>query len=198
MNFSFKSLFAIWSLSPQRLHYYFYHCVVSWQYQKYSIILILVLCLLFVTQLVCSLFASTSNFAPSSPFFSIWWQKDCELLHTLVTYIHTLVFQGSPSTSLHPPQMTYVFADCGIGLLCHALCICDAHVPPESCPSFLFVHWAFWACFKIEMCTGAWLGGAEERSLVRDKGLAHNIFIYIYICTCQQTDISNLKNDSSK
>jgi len=123
MNVSFKSLFAIWSSSPQRFHYYFYHCVVSWQYQKYSIILILVLCLLFVTQLVCSLFASTSNFAPSSPFFSIWWKKDCEL------FIRALVFQGSPSTSLHPPQMTYVFADCGIGLLCHALCICVAHVP---------------------------------------------------------------------
>jgi len=27
---SFKSLFAIWSLSPQRFHYYFYLSIVSW------------------------------------------------------------------------------------------------------------------------------------------------------------------------
>jgi len=67
MNFSFKSLFAIWSSSPQRFHYYFFPSIVSWQYQKYSTILILVLCLLCVTPLVCS---SYSSFAPSSPFFS--------------------------------------------------------------------------------------------------------------------------------
>jgi len=60
-NFSFKSLFAIWSLSPQRFHYYFYLSIVSWQYQKYSTILILVLCLLCVTPLVCS---SYTSFAP--------------------------------------------------------------------------------------------------------------------------------------
>jgi len=58
---------AIWSLSPQRFHYYFFLSTVSWQYQKYSSILILVLCLLCVTPLVCS---SYSSFAPSSPFFS--------------------------------------------------------------------------------------------------------------------------------
>ena len=67
MNFSFKPLFAIWSSSPQRFHYYFFPSIVSWQYQKYSTILILVLCLLCVTPLVCS---SYSSFAPSSPFFS--------------------------------------------------------------------------------------------------------------------------------
>ena len=67
MNFSFKSLFAIWSLSPQRFHYYFYLSIVSWQYQKYSTILILVLCLLCITPLVCS---SYSSFAPSLSFFS--------------------------------------------------------------------------------------------------------------------------------
>jgi len=75
MNFSFKSLFAIWLLSPQRFHYDFFLSIVSWQYQKYSTILILVLCLLCVTPLVCS---SYSSFVPSSPFFSSWWQKDCE------------------------------------------------------------------------------------------------------------------------
>jgi len=31
----FKSLFAIWSLSSQRFHSYFYLSIVSWQYQKY-------------------------------------------------------------------------------------------------------------------------------------------------------------------
>jgi len=72
MNFSFKSLFAIWSLSPHRFHYYFFLSIVSWQHQKYSTILILMLRLLCVTQLVCSFFWS---FAPSSPFFSSWWQK---------------------------------------------------------------------------------------------------------------------------
>jgi len=69
MNFSLKSLFAIWSLSPQPFHcdYYFYLNIVSWQCQKYSTILILVLCHLCVTPLGCSF---SSCFAPSSPFFS--------------------------------------------------------------------------------------------------------------------------------
>jgi len=65
MNFSFKSLFAIWSLSPQRFHYSFFLSTVSWQYQRYSTILILVLCLLCVTPLVCS---SYSSFAPPAVF----------------------------------------------------------------------------------------------------------------------------------
>jgi len=51
MIFSFKSLFAIWSLSPQQFHYYFCFSIVSWQYQKYSTILIVVLCLLCVTMM---------------------------------------------------------------------------------------------------------------------------------------------------
>jgi len=63
VNFSFKSLFAVLSLSPQRLHYYFYLSIVSWQYQKNSTILILVLYLLCVTPLVCSSYSSS---APSS------------------------------------------------------------------------------------------------------------------------------------
>ena len=46
MNISFKSLFVIWSLSPLRFRHYFFLSIVSWQYQKYSTILILVLCLL--------------------------------------------------------------------------------------------------------------------------------------------------------
>jgi len=76
LDFSFESLFAIWSLSPQRFHYHFYVSTVSWQ--KYSTILILVQCLLWVTPLVCS---SYSSFAPPSPFFSSWWPRNCELLH---------------------------------------------------------------------------------------------------------------------
>jgi len=87
MNFSFKSLFAIWSLSPQRFHYYFYLSIVSWQYQKYWTILILVLCLLCVTPLVCSTY---SSFALSSSFFSSWWQKDCD---TLVTVFFNVLHQ---------------------------------------------------------------------------------------------------------
>jgi len=144
MYFSFKSLFAIWSLSPQRFHYYFFLSVVSWQYQKYSTILILVLCLLCVTPLVCSSF---SSFAPSSSFFSNWWQKDCELI------THTLVLQCSPSTSSRQPQTTHwhVFAKSRIALLCCALRICVAHAPTESCPFSLLEHWVFRACYKSHL-----------------------------------------------
>jgi len=139
MNFSWKTLFAIWSVSPQRFHYYFYLSIVSWQYQKYSTILILVLCLPCVTPLAC---ASYSSFAPSSPFFSSWWQKDCKL------FTHTLVLQCSPSMSSRQLQTTHVFADSRIALLCHALRICVAHALTESCPFPLLVHWAFRACYR--------------------------------------------------
>jgi len=125
INFSFKFLFAIWSLFPQRFHCYFYLSVVSWQYQKYSTILKHVLCLLCLPPLVCS---SYSSFAPSSPFFSSRWQKDCE------SFTHTLFFQCSPSTISCQPQTTHVFADGRIGILCHALRIFVAHVLSESYP----------------------------------------------------------------
>ena len=85
MNFSFKSLFAIWSLSPPRFHYYFYLCTVSWQYQTYSTILTLVLCLLCATPLVCS---SYSSFASSSPFFSVADDKK------KVSYLHIHLFSN--------------------------------------------------------------------------------------------------------
>jgi len=84
MSFSFKSLFAIWSLSPQQIHYFFYLSTVSWQYGKYWTILILVLYLLCVTLLVCS---SYSSFAPCSPFFSSWRQK-------IVSYLHIHMFSN--------------------------------------------------------------------------------------------------------
>jgi len=35
LNFSFNSLFAISSLSPERFHCYFHLNIVSWQYQKF-------------------------------------------------------------------------------------------------------------------------------------------------------------------
>jgi len=89
MDFSFKSLLAIWSLSPLQFHYYFYLSIVYLRYKKYWNILILVLCLLCATPLVCS---SHSSFALSSPFFSSWWQNHCEL------FTYKLVLQGSPST----------------------------------------------------------------------------------------------------
>jgi len=139
MNFSFKSLFAIWSLSPQRFHYYFCLSIDSWQYQKYSNIPILVLCLLCVTPLVCS---SYSSFPPSSHFFISWWQKDCEL------FTHTLVFQCCPSTLSRQPQTTHVFANSRIILLCRALRICVPHAPTESYPFSLLVRWAFRACYR--------------------------------------------------
>ena len=97
----------------------------------------LVLCLQCETPLVCS---SYSSFAPFSPFFSSWWQKDCEL------FTHTLVLPFSPSTLSRQPQttrvfrmifyskVTSVFADSRIALLCYALRICVAHAPTESCP----------------------------------------------------------------
>jgi len=139
MNFGLKSLFSIWLLSPQRFHCCFYFHMVSWQYQKYWTILILVLCLLCVTLLVCS---SYSIFARTSSFFSSWWQNECNI------FAHTLVLQCSPSTSLRQPQTTHVFADSKITLLCHALRICVAHEPLESCPSFLLIPWDFRACYR--------------------------------------------------
>jgi len=84
---------AIWSLSPQQFHGYFYLSIVSWQYQKYSTILILVLCLLCVTPLVCS---SYSSFVPSSPFFSSWWHKDCDSFNI---YTCSPMFRSSPLMS---------------------------------------------------------------------------------------------------
>jgi len=143
MNFNFKSMFAIWSLSPQRFNYYFFLNIVSWQCEKYSTILILVLCLLCVTPLVCS---SYSSFAPSSPFFSSWWQKVVSYLH-----IHWLVFQCSPSTSSRQAQATHVFAHSRIALLCNALRICVAHAPTEYCPFSLLVHWVFRACYRSHL-----------------------------------------------
>jgi len=72
MKFSFKFLFSIWSLSPQWFHYYFFLSSVSWQYQKYSTILILVLCLLCVTPLVSSSYTSLFTHTLVFQRFSHW------------------------------------------------------------------------------------------------------------------------------
>ena len=125
MIFSFKSLFAIWLLSPQRFHSYFF--LVSRKYQKYSTILILVLCLLCVT-------AVGLLILPVSTFLQQLMTKKCEL------FTHTLVLQCSPSTLSHQPQTIHVFADSRIALLCCALRICVTHAPTESCPFSLLVR----------------------------------------------------------
>jgi len=101
-----------------------------------------VLCLLCVTPLVCS---SYSSFVSSSPFFSSWWQKDCEL------FTQRLVLQCCPSTSSCQPQTTHVFANSRIGLLCHVLRICVAHALPESCPFSPLVHWTFRDCYRSHL-----------------------------------------------
>jgi len=70
---------------------------------------------------------------PVCTFLQQLMTRNCEL------FTHTLVLQCSPSMSSHQPQTTIVFADSRIALLCHALRICVAHVPTESCvlPHFL-------------------------------------------------------------
>ena len=50
---------------------------------------------------------------------------------TIVSYLHIHLF----SNVLHR-----LFADSRIALLCHALRICVAHAPTESCPFSLLVH----------------------------------------------------------
>ena len=99
-NFSFKSLFAIWSIWPQWFHHYIYFSIFSWQYQKYWTILMLLLWLLCVTPLVCS---SYSSCAPpsSSPFFGSWWQRNRQ-------FTHKLVLRDSPSMSSCQPQTTHL------------------------------------------------------------------------------------------
>jgi len=182
MNFSFKSLFAIWSLSPQRFHYYFFRSIVSWQYQKYSSILILVLCPLCVTPLVCS---SYSSFALSWPFFSSWRQKDCEF------FTYTLVLKCSPSTSSRQPQTTHVFADSRIALLCHVLRICVAHAPTEfvhfSCLyikffelviEVIFHYCTTPPCHKIDLFKSPFRGSRSERLDDASLLLVSLIFLY--------------------
>jgi len=99
---------------------------------------VIILCVEDKTQVcVCVVCSSYSSFAPSPPFFSSRWQND------FASFTHTLVLQGSLLTSSRQPQTTHVFAHSRIGLLCHALRICV-----QSCPSFLLVHGALWACYR--------------------------------------------------
>ena len=157
-----KSLFSIWLLSPQRSQCYFYLSIVSWHSQKYSTILKLVLCFLCVTPLVCS---SYSSFAPSSPFFSSWWQTDCE------SFTQTLVLQCSPSTrrrvSPRRPDRFFNF----YYLFRQRLLFASAQtLPPattcSSCDYSLYEVWQTWAyslvflqlaCWHIDL--SRWSGG---------------------------------------
>ena len=127
MIFSFNSLFAIWSLSPQRFHYYFNLSTVSWQYQKYANILILVLCLLCVTHLTQAL--------PRLHLSSA--ADDRRIVSDLHIHLFSNVFHRRRRIS---PRRPGVLADSRIALLCHALRICVAHAPPKSCPFSLLVH----------------------------------------------------------
>ena len=70
------------------------------------------------------------------PVLNFFWAADG---NGTVNYLQ-LFSQGSPSTSSRQPQTTHVFANSRIALLCHVLCICVEHAPPESCPSFLLVQ----------------------------------------------------------
>ena len=119
-DFSFMSLFAIWSVSPHRCHCYFSFIIVSWQCQKYWTILTLLLCLLCVTLLVGS-----SYFVLHSPFFSSWWPRDCEL------YKHTLVFKVMyRCRRVSPKRPIYVLI---VGsdhcvMMSHKRCTCAARI----------------------------------------------------------------------
>ena len=124
-------LFAIWSLSPQRFHYYFYLGIVSWQYEKYSTIRILVLCLLCVTPLVCSSYSSFARLHLSSA------ADDNKNVRHLHIHLFSKVLHRRRRVS---PRQTIYLLRVGFVLLCHALRICVAHATTESCPFSLHVH----------------------------------------------------------
>ena len=98
---NFKSLFAIWPISPERSHYYFNLNINSWQYKKYSTILILVLTVPFVCNAVGLLILF--KLCPVFTFLQQLMTINCEL------FTHTLVLQCFPSTSSCQPQTTRVF-----------------------------------------------------------------------------------------
>jgi len=167
MNSSFKSLFAIWSLSPEQFHYYFNLSIVSWQYQKYSTILILVLCLLCVMPLVCS---SYSSFALSSPFFSSWWQK-------IVSYSHIHVFfkvlhRRRRVSPRWPMYLLIVGSHCCVVRFAYALHMCRHNLVLLSClytePFKLVIQILFHQCttppcHKINLFKRAFRGSRLER-----------------------------------
>jgi len=46
---------------------------------------------------------------------------------------------------------SFIFCESRIALLCHALRVCVAHAPTESCPFSLLVHWDFQACYNSHL-----------------------------------------------
>jgi len=141
MNFGFQSLFAIWSSLSQRLHYYVYLSTDSWQYQKYWTILILVLCLLCVTPLVCSFY---SSFAPCSLFSTPDYKG-------IVSYLHMHLFskvlhRRCRVSSRRPMYLLIVGSDYCV--MCFAYALHMHRQNHKSCPSFMLVHWAFRACYR--------------------------------------------------
>jgi len=85
MTFSFKSLFAICSLSPQRFHYYFYLSIVLWQYHKHWTILILVLCLVCVTPSIllklCPVFTFLQQVMTKGLWVIFTWRAGCDAIY---------------------------------------------------------------------------------------------------------------------
>jgi len=182
MNFSFKSLFAIWSLSPQRLHYYFLFSSVSWRYQKYSTILILVLCLLRVTPLVCS---SYSSFAPSSPFFSSWWQKVVSYL-PMHLFSHVLHRRRRVSPR-RPMYLLMVGSHYCVVRFAYALHMRPQNPVPFPCLyielfelviEVIFHYCTTPPCHKIDLFKRPFRGSRSERSDDASVLLVSLIFLY--------------------
>jgi len=132
MVFSFKSLLAIWLLSPQWFHYYFdLKCsflAVSERLNNSDTCAVPSVCntvglLIFnVTQALPRLYLS--------------WAADD---NGIVSCLHIHLFSKGFHRCLCVSPMYLLI----VGLLCRSLRICVAHAPPESCPSFLLVHLAF-------------------------------------------------------
>ena len=130
MNFSLKSLFAIWSLSPQRFHLLF---------PQYSFLAVSEIFNHFDTCAVSSVCNAVGllillKLYPVFTFLQQLVTKICEL------FTYALVLQCSPSTSSRQPQTIHVFANSRIALLCRELRICVAQAPTKSCPFSLLVH----------------------------------------------------------
>jgi len=141
MNFDFKSLFSIWSLSPQRFHYFFVYysfLAVSEIFNHSNTCAVPSVCNAVGLLILLKL-------RPVFTFLQQLITKNCELL------TRTLFLQCSPSALSRQPQTTHVFADSRIALLCHALRICVEHAPTQSCPFFLLVQWVYRACYRSHL-----------------------------------------------
>jgi len=144
INFSFKSLFAIWSLSPQWFHYHFYPSIVYYSFSAVSEI--------FNYSDTCAV-PSVCNavvlliLLKLRPVFTFPQRLMTKRLWIIYTYTCSPMF----SIDVVASALDNVFADSRIALLCHALCICVARAPTESWPFSLLVHWAFRACYRSHL-----------------------------------------------